>query len=183
MFRMRLKRFCSGRPEKISALRGNEFHGPKLGMCAGRTLRPRCITTHLAPPPSGALFRNASFWATPAGLLRRGFALSLFHERPSTTFEHRSSVLNSRPQVQFDRAICEFRAPYCIRAQSLEWRASLPGRARHYYRTALNNTPTTVPTMYMAQAERLRWVFVEVNIKYSPRSAIPKLLADASFAT
>jgi hypothetical protein len=51
------------------------------------------------------------------------------------------------------------------------------------YRTALNNTPTTVPTMYMAQAERLRWVFVEVNIKYSPRSAIPKLLAVASFAT
>jgi hypothetical protein len=37
--------------------------------------------------------------------------------------------------------------------------------------------------MYMAQAERLRWVFVEVNIKYSPRSAIPKLLAVASFAT
>ena len=37
--------------------------------------------------------------------------------------------------------------------------------------------------MYMAQAERLRWVFVEVTIKYSPRSAIPKPLADASFAT
>jgi len=37
--------------------------------------------------------------------------------------------------------------------------------------------------MYMAQAERLRWVFVEANIKYSPRSAIPKLLAVARFAT
>jgi hypothetical protein len=47
----------------------------------------------------------------------------------------------------------------------------------------INNTPTTIPTMYMAQAERLRWVLVELNMKYSPRSAIPKLLAVTSFAT
>jgi len=39
------------------------------------------------------------------------------------------------------------------------------------YRTVLNNTPTTVPTMYMTQAERLRWVFVEVNKKESPGRA------------
>src|SRR5438876_703961 len=38
----------------------------------------------------------------------------------------------------------------------------------------INITPTTVPTMYMAQAERLNWVLVALNMKYSPRSAIPK---------
>src|SRR5262249_43871965 len=47
----------------------------------------------------------------------------------------------------------------------------------------INITPTTVPTMYMAQAERLNWTLVELNMKYSPRSAIPKLPAVASFAT
>jgi hypothetical protein len=35
--------------------------------------------------------------------------------------------------------------------------------------------------MYMAQAERLIGVLVDVNMKYSPRSAIPKLPAIASF--
>jgi len=56
-------------------------------------------------------------------------------------------------------------------------------RATHALADHDNIAPTTAPTMYMAQAERLRWVFAEVNIKYSPRSAIPKLLAVASFAT
>jgi hypothetical protein len=37
--------------------------------------------------------------------------------------------------------------------------------------------------MYMAQAEKLNWALVELNIKYTPRSAIPKLPAAASFAT
>jgi len=47
----------------------------------------------------------------------------------------------------------------------------------------VNITPTTVPTMYMAQPERLNWTLVELNMRYSPRSAIPKLPAVASFAT
>jgi hypothetical protein len=37
--------------------------------------------------------------------------------------------------------------------------------------------------MYMAQAERLNWTLVELNMKYNPRSAIPKLPAVASVAT
>jgi hypothetical protein len=37
--------------------------------------------------------------------------------------------------------------------------------------------------MYMAQAEKLNWALVELNMKYTPRSAIPKLPAAASFAT
>jgi hypothetical protein len=45
-----------------------------------------------------------------------------------------------------------------------------------------NIIPTTVPTMYMAQPEKLRWVLlVELNMKYSPRSAIPKLPTIATF--
>jgi hypothetical protein len=55
--------------------------------------------------------------------------------------------------------------------------------ARHHLSDCINITPTTVPTMYMAQAERLNWVLVELNMKYSPRSAIPKPPAAASFAT
>jgi hypothetical protein len=47
----------------------------------------------------------------------------------------------------------------------------------------INITPTTVPTMNMMQAARLKGVPVELNMKYSPRSAIPKLTAAASFAT
>jgi hypothetical protein len=58
----------------------------------------------------------------------------------------------------------------------------LMGRATHLS-DCINITPTTVPTMYMAQAERLNWVLVELNMKYSPRSAIPKPPAAASFAT
>jgi hypothetical protein len=61
-------------------------------------------------------------------------------------------------------------------------RSPLMGRATHLS-DCINITPTTVPTMYMAQAERLNWVLVELNMKYSPRSAIPKLPAAASFAT
>jgi hypothetical protein len=50
-----------------------------------------------------------------------------------------------------------------------------------FYRAADNSTPTTVPTMYMAQAKKLIWTLVELNMKYTPRSAIPKLPAIASF--
>jgi hypothetical protein len=37
--------------------------------------------------------------------------------------------------------------------------------------------------MNMMQAARLKGVPVELNMKYSPRSAIPKLTVAASFAT
>ena len=58
---------------------------------------------------------------------------------------------------------------------------SLVARATHSLADIDNSAPTTAPTMYMAQAERLIGVFVDVNMKYSPRSAIPKLPAIASF--
>jgi hypothetical protein len=54
-------------------------------------------------------------------------------------------------------------------------------RATHSLADIDNSAPTTAPTMYMAQAERLIGVLVDVNMKYSPRSAIPKLPAIASF--
>ena len=60
-------------------------------------------------------------------------------------------------------------------------RSPLMGRATHSLEDHDNITPTTVPTMYMAQAEKLRWVLVELNMRYSPMSAIPKLPAIASF--
>jgi len=44
-----------------------------------------------------------------------------------------------------------------------------------------NIMPTTVPTTYMAQAERLNWVLVELNMKYSPRSAIPEAASHRHF--
>jgi hypothetical protein len=56
-------------------------------------------------------------------------------------------------------------------------------RATHSLADHDNITPTTAPTMYMAQAERLIRVLVDLNMKYSPRSAIPKLPAIVSFAT
>jgi hypothetical protein len=59
-------------------------------------------------------------------------------------------------------------------------RSPLMGRATHF---CINITPTTIPTMNMAQAETLNCVLVELTMKYSPRSAIPKLPAAASFAT
>ena len=58
---------------------------------------------------------------------------------------------------------------------------SLVARATHSLADIDNSAPTTAPTMYMAQAERLIGVLVDVNMKYSPRSAIPKLPAIASF--
>jgi hypothetical protein len=81
------------------------------------------------------------------------------------------------------------RARRCLSAWPVDGKPTWSGvrlwqvvRATHLS-DCINNTPTTVPMMYMAQAERLRWVLVEWNMKYSPRSAIPKLLAVASFAT
>src|SRR5262245_55547696 len=56
-------------------------------------------------------------------------------------------------------------------------------RATHALPDHDNNAPTTAPTMNMAQAARLIGVLVELNIKYSPRSEIPKLPAIDSFAT
>jgi len=38
-----------------------------------------------------------------------------------------------------------------------------------------NRTPSTEPTMYIAQAARLIWVLVELNIVNSPSAASPKL--------
>jgi len=55
-------------------------------------------------------------------------------------------------------------------------------RATHALADHDNITPTTAPTTNMALAERLIGVLVEVNMKYSPRSEIPKLPAIASFA-
>src|SRR5262249_30196240 len=48
-------------------------------------------------------------------------------------------------------------------------------RATHALADHDNIAPTTAPTMYMAQAERLIGVLVELNMRYSPRSATPKL--------
>jgi hypothetical protein len=44
-----------------------------------------------------------------------------------------------------------------------------------------NMTPSTVPPMYMAQADKLTGTLEEWNMRYSPRSAIPKQIAMTAF--
>jgi hypothetical protein len=59
-FRQARKMGLSARPRAGCCARPNgpwnQFHRRDLGTRVGRTLRPRCITTHLAPPAKRGLF-------------------------------------------------------------------------------------------------------------------------------
>jgi hypothetical protein len=142
------------------------------------------LSASFAESPPTWLRRFAQAEADFAGLrrqLERGL-IRLTPRDPTKTAQLKSmSSAGIHPRTLYPSAKSTIRA---IAISSIGVAcASARSCAPLTYRTVLNNTPTTVPTMYMAQAERLRWVFVEVNIKYSPRSAIPKLLAVANFAT